>query len=116
MAWRRAELLAGIEHPGRTDAVNPRAVGDKGRLMHMPRQDDVWPVLLDPVSELHIAKISVTTPAGRRLGGRRVMDPDPIPGPALCGSRRELRADRGTHRRAVPPRTGSEQGVVNHER
>ena len=114
MGRRRAELLPGIEHPGRPDAIDPRAVLDERRLMHVAGQNDVRPVLLDPLSELDIAEIAVAAPTGRRLGRRRMVDPDPPLGPLGRGLG-ELRADAGLDDRAVPPRADGEQRLVDDE-
>ena len=46
--WSR--LIAGIEHPSVADAVDPRAVRNERRLVHVTRQHNVGPVSLDPLS------------------------------------------------------------------
>ena len=43
--------------------------GDEGRLVHVTGENDVRPVLLDPLSELDIAKIPRAAPADGRLAG-----------------------------------------------
>jgi hypothetical protein len=94
--------------------IDPGPILDERRLMHVARQDDVGPVLIDPVPELHVAEISVAAPTGRRLGRRRVMDPDPSLGPARCGLGK-LRADAGSHDGTIPPWADGEQRIVEHE-
>src|SRR5262245_55275782 len=114
MGRRRAELLAGVEHPGQPDTIDPRALLDEWRLMHMAREHHVGPILLDPLPELDVAEMALAAPAGRRLRRRRVMNPDPAPGP-LGRRLGQLRADPGPYDRPVPPRAHGEQCVLERE-
>ena len=74
---RPAGLQAGVEHPGFAEPVEPRAVGDEGRLMHMARDHHRGLVALDPLHEFDVAEEALAAPARRRIRRRRVMDPDP---------------------------------------
>ena len=76
------DLAAGVEDPGVTDAIGPRAVGFEGRIMHVTCQHDVGSVLVDPPAELGIAVVLATCPTGRRADRRPVVHPHPRRRPA----------------------------------
>jgi hypothetical protein len=76
----RSELTAGVEYPGRTDAVDPGTAGAEGRLMHMPGKDQVGSVHGDPLFQFDVTEVALPVPADRCGFRRRVVDPDPAPG------------------------------------
>ena len=73
----RADLVAGVEHPGGADPVGPGAVAGEGRLVDMAGKDEVGLQPLDPFPQHRVAEAFAAVPADRRAGGRGVMHPDP---------------------------------------
>ncbi len=78
----------------------------------MAREHHSGRVFGDPAEQLRIAKEALATPADRRIGRRRVIDPEPVFGTIGAG-RLELRADLGHGLRTVPPGAEGEIGVVD---
>ena len=83
--------------------------------MHVPGEDDVGLVFLDPLGQLDVAIGPAAAPAGRGLARRRVIDPDPrlllARGIAL-----ELLGDRRPLGRAVPPGADREEDAADRHR
>ena len=111
---RTAVLQAGVEHPGGAEPVEPRAVGDEGRLMHVARDHHRRLVLRDPLHQFDVAEEPLAAPARRRIRRRRVMHPDPALRPLGCGVAK-LGFDAALDQRPVPPRTHREVGVADGE-
>ena len=53
---RTSGLQPGVEHPGRTATIEPRAIGDEGRLVHMARDHHRRLMPLDPLHQFDVAE------------------------------------------------------------
>ena len=100
----RTDLTPGVEDPGVADAVGPGAVGLERRLVDVPGEHQVGPVLADPAAEVGVAVVAPAGPARRRPERRPVVDPDPARRPARW--RRRRAAARARRARPGRPTTG----------
>src|SRR3954451_12241109 len=107
MYWRTARVEAGVKHPGIAELIEPRAVGDKRRLMHMARDHHRRLIALDPLHEFFITEKAFAAPTGRRIRRWCVMNPDPSRQPP-CGSFAKLVFNSLLDERPVPPRADRE--------
>ena len=104
---RTAVLKAGVEYPGRAEAVEPRAVGDEWRLIHVARDHHRRLVLRDPLHQFDVAEESLAAPTRRRIRRRCMMHPDPALRPPGRGVTK-LGFETALDQRSVPPRTHRE--------
>src|SRR4029079_16556645 len=115
MGRRRPRMTSRVEHPGRPDAIAPRASLDKGRLMNVAREHNVRAIASDPFAEHGISRMPATGPTRRRFVGRSMMPPDPPAGPPVRIGRK-----LGRHlfalQRAIPPWTHRDERILNRER
>src|ERR1700682_5524522 len=104
MHRRAAGFAAGIKPPCAAEPIEPRAVGDEWRLMHVTRDHHRRLIALDPLRKFDVAEKTLAAPTGRGIRGRRVMSPYPPLQPS-CGRLAQLVVDPLLDQRSIPPRT-----------
>src|SRR5712664_316195 len=114
MHRRAAWLKTGVKHPGTAELIEPGAVGNERRLMHMARDHHRRLVALDPLHEFLVAEKALAAPTGRGIRRRSVMDPNPSLQPP-GGSLAKLVVDALLDQRSIPPGTHREKGVADRQ-
>lgn len=72
-----AGLAPGIEDPRPAQAIDPRTIGIKRRVVNVPGEDEVGLILVDPARQKFVPGELLARPAHRRTVGWGVVDPDP---------------------------------------
>src|SRR5258705_7606650 len=114
MQGRAAGLKPRIERPGGAEPVEPGAVWNERRLMHMAGDHHRRLIVLDPLRQFDVAEKAFAAPACRGIRRRRVMNPNPSLQP-LRGSLAKLVVDPLLDQRPVPPGTHREYRIADRQ-
>src|SRR5712692_4195326 len=100
MHRRAARLKTGVKHPGAAELIEPGAVGNERRLMHMARDHHRRLIAPDPLHQFFVAEKAFAAPTGRGIRRRRMMNPNPSLEPP-CGSFAKLVLDALLDHRSI---------------